>query len=89
MKNYDSIVRVGVDLAQSVVQLHAVDAAGNVVIAKQIQRSALIAWCERLHEGCIAAFEACSAAHTTWRGSFGLWASSRGSLRHASCRRIE
>lgn len=43
--------------------MHAVDAAGNVVIAKQIQRSALIAWCERLHEGCIVAFEACSAAH--------------------------
>lgn len=63
MKSYDNIVRVGVDLAQSVVQVHAVDAAGNVVIAKQIQRSALIAWCERLHEGSIVAFEACSAAH--------------------------
>ena len=33
MSKYDRIVRVGVDLAQSVVQVHAVDAAGSVVAA--------------------------------------------------------
>lgn len=35
MKSYESIVRVGVDLAQSVVQLHAVDASGKVVVASR------------------------------------------------------
>lgn len=63
MTDHDSIVRVGVDLAQSVVQVHAVDAAGNVLVARQLQRSGLIPWCERLPEGCLVAFEACSAAH--------------------------
>lgn len=63
MSKFDSIVRVGVDLAQSVVQVHAVDAVGNVVVAKQLQRSVLLHWCERLPAGCMVAFEACSAAH--------------------------
>ena len=63
MSKYDRIVRVGVDLAQSVVQVHAVDAAGSVVAARQLQRSVFIQWCERLPKGCIVAFEACSAAH--------------------------
>lgn len=63
MTDHDSIVRVGVALAQSVVQVHAVDAAGNVVVARQFQQSGLITWCERLPEGCLVAFEACTAAH--------------------------
>jgi len=32
------ITRVGVDLAKRVIQVHAVDAAGRVVAAKQLQR---------------------------------------------------
>ena len=63
MPKYDSIVRVGVDLAKSVVQVHAVDAAGRVIVAKQLQRSALVQWCGRLPEGCVVAVEASSAAH--------------------------
>lgn len=77
MTDHDSIVRVGVDLAQSVVQLHAVDAAGNVVVARQLQRSGLIPWCERLPEGCLVAFEACSAP-TTSLGNSAPWAWSPG-----------
>ncbi len=63
MSKYDRIVRVGVDLAQSVVQVHAVDSAGKVVAARQLQRSEFIQWCEGLPKGCIVSFEACSAAH--------------------------
>ena len=63
VSKYARIVRVGVDLGQSVAQVHAVDAAGKVVAARQLQRSAFIQWCERLPQGCIVAFEACSAAH--------------------------
>lgn len=63
VSKYDRIVRVGVDLGQSVAQVHAVDAAGKVVAARTLQRSAFIQWCERLPQGCIVAFEACSAAH--------------------------
>jgi transposase len=60
---YDNIVRVGADLAQCVVQVHAVDAAGKVIAAKQLQRTAFLPWCDRLPKGCVVAFEACSAAH--------------------------
>lgn len=60
---YTRIVRVGVDLAQSVVQVHAVDESGAVLVAKQLQRSAFIPWCEQLPSGCIVAMEACTTAH--------------------------
>jgi transposase len=63
MSKHESIVRVGVDLGQTVVQVHAVDDAGTVIVAKQLQRTALIRWCERLPARCLVAFEACSAAH--------------------------
>jgi hypothetical protein len=39
------ITRVGVDLAKRVIQVHAVDAAGRVIVAKQLQRDGFIAWC--------------------------------------------
>ena len=34
------VTRVGVDLAKRVIQVHAVDAAGRVVVAKALQRDA-------------------------------------------------
>jgi hypothetical protein len=57
------IVRVGVDLAKRVIQVHAVDAAGRVVAAKALQRDAFMAWCGQLPPGCMIAMEACSGAH--------------------------
>lgn len=57
------IVRVGVDLAKSVIQVHAVDANGVAVTAKQLTREAFLPWCEQLPRQCVVAMEACSAAH--------------------------
>ena len=57
------IVRVGVDLAKRVIQVHAVDATGRVVVAKALQRDAFMAWCGQLPPGCLIAMEACSGAH--------------------------
>lgn len=57
------IVRVGVDLAKRVIQVHAVDSAGHVVAAKMLARDRFIAWCAQLPPGCIVAMEACSGAH--------------------------
>lgn len=62
-QHHAPITRVGVDLAQSVIQIHAVDAVGAVVVAKQLQRSAFLPWCEQLPAGCIVAMEASCAAH--------------------------
>jgi transposase len=57
------IVRVGVDLAKNLIQVHAVDAAGRRVVAKALKRDQFFAWCEQLPKGCVVAMEACSSAH--------------------------
>lgn len=57
------IARVGVDLAQSVIQVHAVSATGVALVVKQLQRTAFLPWCERLPAGCTVAMEASCAAH--------------------------
>ena len=57
------IVRVGVDLAKNVIQVHAVDAAGRRVVARAFKRDHFLAWCEQLPPGCLVAMEACSSAH--------------------------
>jgi len=57
------ITRVGVDLAKRVIQVHAVDATGRVIAAKQLQRDGFTAWCAQLPPGCVVAMEACSGSH--------------------------
>jgi transposase len=57
------IVRVGVDLAKNLIQVHAVDAAGRRLVARAFKRDAFFAWCEQLPKGCVVAMEACSSAH--------------------------
>jgi transposase len=57
------IVRVGVDLAKNLIQVHAVDATGRRVVAKALKREQFLAWCEQLPAGCLVAMEACSSAH--------------------------
>jgi transposase len=58
-----AVVRVGADLAKRVIQVHAVDAAGRVVVARSLPRDRFAAWCSALPSGCIVAMEACSGAH--------------------------
>lgn len=56
-------VRVGVDLAKRVIQVHAVDAAGKVQTTRAIRREQFIEWCAQLRPGCLVAMEASSSAH--------------------------
>ena len=58
-----AIVRVGVDIAKRVIQVHAVDGAGRVVAAKALAREKFTAWCAQLPAGCVIAMEACGGAH--------------------------
>ena len=58
-----TIVRVGVDLAKNVLQVHAVDAQGRMVTNRAIQRSEFLAWCAPLPAACLVAMEACGGAH--------------------------
>lgn len=57
------VVRVGVDLAKRVIQVHAVDAAGRVVAAKALAREKFMPWCGQLPPGCVVAMETCGGAH--------------------------
>lgn len=58
-----AIVRVGVDLAKQVIQVHAVDRTGHCVTARAIKRAQFLAWCAQLPPGCLVAMEACAGAH--------------------------
>ena len=58
-----TIVRVGVDLAKNVLQVHAVDSQGKVITNRAIQRSKFLTWCTQLPAGCLVAMEACGGAH--------------------------
>ena len=56
-------VRVGVDLAKRVIQVHAVDGAGQVLATRALPRDKFIAWCAQFPAGCIVAMETSSSAH--------------------------
>jgi transposase len=68
------ITRVGVDLAKSVIQVHAVDAAGKLVTNRQLSRDKFLTWCAQLPPGCLVAMEACGGSHHWARklGAMGL-----------------
>ena len=57
------VVRVGVDLAKHVIQVHAVDANGKAVTKRALPRDKFLAWCSALPAGCQVAMEASSGAH--------------------------
>jgi len=65
-------VRVGVDLAKRVIQVHAVDVAGHLLTSRALQRDRFIEWCARLPAGCTVAMEASSSAHHWARKLLGL-----------------
>ena len=58
-----AIVRVGLDLAKHVFQVHAVDAKGAMVTNRPLHRSKLVEWCAQLPAGCVVAMEASTGAH--------------------------
>ena len=53
---------VGLDLARSVFQVHGVDAAGGVVIRRQLLRSQVLSFF-RASRPCLVEMEACASAH--------------------------
>lgn len=59
----EAAVRVGVDLAKKVIQVHAVDAAGRVVTSRALRREQFVPWCAQLPHGCLVAMEASSSSH--------------------------
>ena len=58
----DKITSVGLDLAKQIIQVHAVDGAGRVVLRKAVRRERLLALLAQF-PCCVVGMEACSGAH--------------------------
>ena len=56
------ITTIGLDLAKNVFQVHAVDAAGSVVLRKRLRRSQVLTFFAGLPP-CLIGLEACATAH--------------------------
>ena len=56
------ITTIGLDLAKSVFQIHAVDRAGQVALRKKLRRAELLAFFEALPP-CLVGMEACATGH--------------------------
>src|SRR6201988_833441 len=56
------VTTIGLDIAKSVFQVHGVDAAGNVVIRRQLKRRYVVAFFEKLPP-CLVGVEACASSH--------------------------
>ena len=57
-----TITTIGLDIAKSVFQVHAVDAAGEVVIRRQLKRRSVLAFFQKLSP-CLVGIEACASSH--------------------------
>jgi transposase len=57
-----SITTIGLDIAKSVFQVHAVDAEGHVVIRRQLKRRYVLAFFEKVPP-CLVGIEACASSH--------------------------
>ena len=57
-----SISTIGLDVAKLVFQVHGVDAAGQVVIRRQLRRRQVLAFFQRLPP-CLVGIEACASSH--------------------------
>lgn len=56
------VIRIGIDLAKQVFQVHGVDAAGKKVLVRKLQRKEMLAFF-RNREPCLIGMEACASAH--------------------------
>ena len=57
-----TITTIGLDIAKSVFQVHGVDAAGRVVIRRQLKRRHVLAFFQRLRP-CLIGIGACASSH--------------------------
>ena len=57
-----TVTTIGLDLAKSVFQVHGIDAAGQVVIRRQLKRRFVLSFFEKLPP-CLVGIEACASSH--------------------------
>jgi len=56
------VVTIGLDIAKSVFQVHGVDAAGEVIVRRQVRRAQLLPFFAK-QPACVVGIEACASAH--------------------------
>jgi transposase len=56
------VTTIGLDIAKSVFQIHGVDAAGNVIVRRQLKRRYVIPFFQKL-PACLIGIEACASSH--------------------------
>jgi transposase len=57
-----TVTTIGLDIAKSVFQVHGIDAAGQVVIRRQLKRRFVLSFFEKLPP-CLVGIEACASSH--------------------------
>ena len=57
-----TVSTIGLDIAKSVFQVHGIDAAGQVVVRRQLKRRQVIALFQKLRP-CLVGIEACASSH--------------------------
>jgi len=57
-----AITTIGLDIAKSVFQVHGVNAAGNVVLRRQLKRRYVLTFFQKLSP-CLVGIEACASSH--------------------------
>ena len=57
-----TVTTIGLDIAKSVFQVHGIDAAGQVVIRRQLKRRYVLAFFQKLPP-CLIGIEACASSH--------------------------
>jgi transposase len=58
----EAITTIGLDIAKSVFQVHGIDAAGNVVVHRQLKRRYVLIFFQKLPP-CLVGIEACASSH--------------------------
>jgi transposase len=66
-----SITTIGLDIAKSVFQVHGIDAAGRVVMRRQLKRRYVLAFFQKLPP-CLVGIEACASSSLVSRAP-GIW----------------
>jgi transposase len=57
-----AITTIGLDIAKSVFQVHGIDAAGNVILRRQLKRRQVLAFFQKLRS-CLIGIEACASSY--------------------------
>src|SRR4030088_2457599 len=57
-----TVTTIGLDIAKSVFQVHGVDAAGNVIVRRQLKRRYVLPFFQKLLP-CLIGIEACASSH--------------------------